>query len=312
MEQTIKKITTSPRDFFLYIGVIVALYISTISVLRLLFEIIDRVFPDPLEYYVDPYSGGIRFAIASLVILYPAYVFVMRFLHKDMQANPEKRELRVRKWLVYLTLFITGAIIIGDLIALINTFLGGELTTRFMFKVIAVLAVTGTIFGYYVYDLKWVPQMGRKTFQIFAWGTSLFVLLSIVFGFMLMGSPSTQRLKRLDADRVFALQSIQWQIVNYWQQKEELPKALDDLEDTISGYIVPVDPSTGESYVYDVIGERTFRLCATFELPSEVVYGQRSSAPVKTGFNETWEHEKGETCFEREVDPDLYPPRLLR
>ena len=35
---------------------------------------------------------------------------------------PEKLSLGVRKWLIYLTLFIAGAAVIIDLIVLINTF----------------------------------------------------------------------------------------------------------------------------------------------------------------------------------------------
>jgi hypothetical protein len=33
-----------------------------------------------------------------------------------------------------------------------------------------------------------------------------------------------------------------------------------------------------------------------------------SSYPYYGGTNESWDHEQGRTCFERIIDPDVYPP----
>ena len=73
---------------------------------------------------------------------------------KDMQRNAEKKSSKIRKWLTYITLFITAGVIIGDLITLIFNLLGGELTLRFILKVLTVLLIAGIIFGYYLWDLK--------------------------------------------------------------------------------------------------------------------------------------------------------------
>ena len=54
----------------------------------------------------------------------------------------------------YLTLVIAAAIIIGDLIAIVAGLLGGELTARFILKALTILAVTSSIFGYYLLDLQ--------------------------------------------------------------------------------------------------------------------------------------------------------------
>jgi len=86
---------TSPKDFFLHLGVIVSLYISTISIITLLFKIIDESFVDPLKYS-DPYSTGISLAIASLFVIFPLFVFISWVLHKDEAKYPEKRELGIR------------------------------------------------------------------------------------------------------------------------------------------------------------------------------------------------------------------------
>lgn len=305
MEPQTQKPRLSPKDFFLYVGLVVTLLVSSVSLLNLVFESINSIFPDRLDYYVDPYSGALRMAIAALFIIFPVYIFISWLIKRDAKIFPEKLSLGVRKWLIYLTLFIAGAAVIIDLIVLINAFLGGEITTRFILKVLSVIVVSGGIFGYYFYDLK---DGGEKSFKSWTVSTSAVVILSLILGFSVMGSPLTQRLKRLDAERVNNLVQIQWQIINYWQKKGELPKNINDLNDPISGFVVPADPDTGASYKYSLmsVSDRTFKLCADFALESESIAVPRAKLPGSPE-DENWLHKIGENCFERKIDPELYP-----
>src|SRR3990167_2257901 len=103
----------TPKDFFLWAGAMVALYGSVISFITLLFQYINHTFPDPLDYYVDPYSGGIRFAMASLIVLVPVTILLMRYIRKDIMNEPSKGELWVRRWALVLTVFVAGAAVVG-------------------------------------------------------------------------------------------------------------------------------------------------------------------------------------------------------
>ena len=144
-----------------------------------------------------------------------------------------------------------------------------------------------------------------------------------------MGSPAKQRSLRLDDRRVNDLQSIQYQVINYWQQKEKLPATLNDLVNPLTGYSLPVEPEfeKGNVYEYAVKGPLKFELCATFSQPMpkgwrEYNYGgvspmmpyyekdiSVSSYPYPNGgANESWTHEVGRTCFLRTIDKDIYPP----
>ena len=87
-------------------------------------------------------------------MVFPVYVWVNWFLNKIYTKEPEKRNLRIRRWLIYFTLFATALVIIGDLVALVNNLLGGEFTVRFILKVITVFFVAGSIFYYYFSDLR--------------------------------------------------------------------------------------------------------------------------------------------------------------
>jgi hypothetical protein len=63
-----------------------------------------------------------------------------------------------------------------------------------------------------------------------------------------------------------------------------------------------------------VKGKYAFQLCATFtkETPEGVAIENFSQPqPVgayKNGFEENWKHTAGKVCFDRTIDPELYPP----
>lgn len=64
------------------------------------------------------------------------------------------RSSLIRKWLTYITLYIATGIIVGDLITLVTYVLNGDLTLRFVLKVLVVLVIAGSVFGYYLWDLR--------------------------------------------------------------------------------------------------------------------------------------------------------------
>lgn len=145
----------SAREAFMYLVLFLTLYISAISLGTLLFQFIARAYPDVVTPYAyDGTRDAIRWSTSSLVIAYPIFLWVSSLLAKAISRDPDKRGSKVRKWLTYITLFITAGVIIGDLITLVFNVLGGELTTRFILKVLVVGGIAGVIFGYYLWDLR--------------------------------------------------------------------------------------------------------------------------------------------------------------
>ena len=312
---------TTPKDFFLWTGAIVTLYVSAISLLTLLFEYTDILFPDPLRSFQDPFSGAIRLAIASLIIIFPLYIYLTRILNQDIRKHPEKKDIGVRKWLIFLTLFVAGVTVIVDLIVLINTFLGGEeLTSGFILKVLSVLIVIGGVFLYYLYDLKGKWEADQKLSQTIGALVVLAVVAVIVYGFSIMGSPQSQRLIRFDQEKIRDLVDIQWQIINFYQQKERLPETLEELKDPLTRSSIPEDPQTSTAYGYAIKGDLTFELCADFNKESQYYEEgakspELSQRPLRYGSifeDENWTHGAKKTCFERTIDPDVFPPRKER
>ena len=303
---------TSPKDFFLWLGGIIALYGSVTSFLALIFAYINYAYPDQLASYADPYGGAVRFSMAALIVLVPTTVVLFRLIRGTITAEPGKAQIWVRRWALVLTLFIATVTILIDLITLVNTFLGGEITMRFVLKVAVVLLVALGVFLHFLADLKgyWLTQTKRANMV----GIAVLVvsIAAVVSGFVVFGSPTHVRMLKLDAQKVQDLQMLQSQVVTHWQQKHALPATLAATVDSLGGYTIPRDPQSGTEYRYEVAGPLSFKLCATFNEPTPVTDGQggyaRATSYPSTAGEDSWYHASGEVCFTRTIDPDRYPP----
>lgn len=299
---------TYPRDFFLTLLGTVTLYASTVSILVLLFQFINLAIPDPLDY-AEGIRGGIRWGAAMLTILFPVFVLVTRFVHRDLAAHPEKAEYRIRKWLLYLTIFAAALVIIGDLISLLFSFLNGDLTLRFLVKVLAIGLVIGLVFGYEMWDVRRTQFTPSARSGLISAGMSVVVLGVVVAGFILAGSPFEQRRIRMDQERLNDLQNIQYQVIEYWIARGALPQSMNDLKNPLTGFVPPLDPETRAPYEYRVNAELRFSLCATFSTTSASAERLRGPAPYGREGMDFWEHDSGTVCFDRTIDPALYRER---
>jgi hypothetical protein len=294
---------TTPKDFFIHLGAIVALYFSVISLINLLFAIVHQYFPDPLAY--DNSVATLRWTISSLVVLFPIYLLLTKYILKGLAKFKEKKEMWVRKWSSFLTLFLTGTTMVVDLIITLNYFLGGEVTTRFVLKAFVVLIVAGFVFYYYLNDLKRDNfAHSDRTAKFMRWSAIVVVVLSIIVGVVSVGSPTDARKARLDERRTQDLYSIQFELINYWQKKQVIPTNLTELNDPISSFVIPTDPETGMVYEYSKLGDLNFELCADFALSSQSKQDDLYTKDVMGSF----QHQAGRQCFERTIDPELYPP----
>ncbi len=302
---------STAKDVFAHLFAIVTLYVSVVSFIVLGFQYIDVSFPDALNFYYTGALDAIRGGMASLIVMWPAFIGISWFMHKDAKAEPEKREIAIRKWLLYLTLFVTAITIVVDLITLVNYFLNGEITTRFILKVLVMLATAAAVFAYYLWDLRTESIAKSTTPKKTAIAASVVVIATIVLGFLLVGSPAQQRKVRFDDQRVSELTSIQYEIANYYSTKHVLPIGLADLTNALSGFTTPKDPSTGAQFEYSTKSTLSFELCATFEAESaggDVV----QAVPVYGGYgspDQNWTHGVGRTCFTRTIDPTMYPTK---
>jgi type II secretory pathway pseudopilin PulG len=299
---------TSPKDFFTWVAAMLALLVSTISLIVLWFEYIDRFWSHGMQYELG-YSSSIVTAMSTLVVIFPLFIWFTRMLHVSIRNAPEKKDLWVRKWLVVATVFVSGAVLAIDLITLVSTFLSGEeLTTAFLMKVFSVLALMGGVLLYYLHELKGTWDTHEKESKMIGVLVSLIVIGTVASAFLIIGSPRSQRLMRYDQQKINDLQSIQSQIIDHYQRMGTVPESLEVLNDPLSYFVLPIDPQAGAmrndavvpTYSYARKSATTFSVCAVFNTET------RASTYADPTL-EYWQHGVGEVCFDRTIDPLKFP-----
>lgn len=149
--------TGSMRDAFMHVLMFFALTISCWNFGSLLFEFIDRAFPDPAMRNYYAYQGtleAIRWDLSSLIVAFPLFLVVSWRVSLAIRRDPTKRASKTRRSITYIMLFVGSVTILGDVVTLIYNFLGGEMTTRFALKVLTVALIAGGVLLYYFVDLR--------------------------------------------------------------------------------------------------------------------------------------------------------------
>lgn len=119
------------------------------------------------------------------------------------------------------------------------------------------------------------------------------VLTAVVVGIVLLGPPSRERERRLDARRVDDLRGIAAAVDLYWSRTGALPRALADLSRLPGVAVSRSDPETGQPYEYRAIKDANYELCA--------VFSTSTSEKGEPYHPNTWAHGAGRTCFRLEA-----------
>ena len=135
--------------------------------------------------------------------------------------------------------------------------------------------------------------MTTRIHTVFSVASSVVVVVAVVWGFALVGSPGTTRLQRFDQQRLDDLQTIFREIQSLCRDsdikdelKRSLPETLDELASLARHERINLtDPETGQRYGYTLKDGTTYELCATFSLERD------------SDMQVFWNHLSGEHCF---------------
>jgi len=304
---------TTAKDFFLYAGWIITLYANIISLLTFIFSCINLVYP-PLYFDSTYGNSSIITAVSVLIVMFPVFIILSKIIYKDIDKNPIKKDIWIRRWALYLTIFALGLTLAITIITLINTFLNGDLAMGFALKVIATILIAGGAISFYIQDIRGFFIGKSKQRNLISITTSFLVVVAVIGGIIIVGSPAERRAQEFDSQRINDLSLIQSNVLEFWRTQEELPKDLEDLENPLQYFQIPVDPKTGTSYVYNPTGEYSFELCANFDTESltSPQTDRRSFEPIRKFDSNiieegNWGHGIGTQCFDRTIDPERFP-----
>ncbi len=294
-------VSTRPREAFLYVVMFMALFVSAFTLGAVLFRLIDLALPDPAGLPLEVIRELLRLSVSALVVASPVFAFVNRVIGRGVEAQPSSRASRIRLQLTYLTLFVASCVLVGAVTALVYSFLGGELTARFVLKSLTVTAIAGGAFGYYLRDLREAERdpgearAPRRRDPLPALGAGA-VAVAVVAGLVALGSPTGQRRERLDARRARDLDAISQAVDRYEATRERLPATLDELQRGSDVLVAITDPVTREPYGYEAGDGTAYELCATFERAT-TERELRRGRPFSR-------HEAGRHCFPLRAEPD--------
>jgi Domain of unknown function (DUF5671) len=148
----------SARDTFFHLLAFTALYTAAISLNFLLFTYIELALPDPVmresTWAMESALSSIRQSLATLIVSYPLFLLVWWYLLREIRTSPEIAKSGVRRWLTSLSLFVGAVTIMTDVICVVFHMVEGDLTLRFLLKVVALFVVTGALFIYLAITLR--------------------------------------------------------------------------------------------------------------------------------------------------------------
>ncbi len=298
----------TPKNFVLQLGALVALYVSITFLTLLLFSSVNLIWPDALDNYwqISQSEETIRIAIAVLVIFFPTYLYLTHLVNEIRRRESSNQYIGLARWLVFLSLFVGGVIILVDFATIVYNFLAGEVTTRFLAKALILMAIVGFAFHYYLRDIKgyWITNKKASLTQGVIIG--IVVIGSFVVGLSNISSPAVAREIRLDQKQLSDLQMIQEGINGYVASNGMLPKTL---EDVYQGAPIPqVEGRPG--YTYITTGD-SYSLCATFghdSVGQDSYFTPGFTMPVDSAKDkfiitnyQDWNYKAGQHCFDREL-----------
>ncbi|MBN1569532.1 MAG: hypothetical protein JXA73_16935 [Acidobacteria bacterium] len=298
-----KRVSSSPKEAFMYLMLFASLYTAAFGLASVLFDLINLSLPQPGEF-AQRAIISLRYGIASTVVAFPLFLFMCRVIAGESIRNPGQRISPVRRWLTYLTLFIASVSIISDLITLIVRFLAGDLTLRFVLKVLVVAVLAGAVFIYYLRDLRRDEIAPSAEFRLTRAAQAGFaimllaVLVTLGFGFWYAGSPMKARMLAQDAQRVEDLIRISNKVQLHYRNNGVLPESLDACDHNPATFVDQKrDRVTGQPYLYHVKDATHFEVGAGFALPSDPSHPKSIGSRLWREEDGFWEHGAGPAIF---------------
>lgn len=291
---------TNAKYAFYYLLSLAALIFTGISVGLIASGIIDQTVRDILDYGSYASNSQLKFGISALLVAAPVYYWMSALIARGLRRGELAKDSGIRRWLTYFIILVSSLIILGFLLGLLNSFLSGELSTRFILKAVSVFIIAGGVFSYYLYDIKRGIVSDRPAVvKAFFFVSLAIVLASFVSAWFFVESPREARDRQLDDRLVSGMYSLESAVNAFYVETGRLPGNLEELlafpgagldEQAIA------DPETGEKIAYQSSGEDTFSLCATFRTDTDDQAG--NARPYMSSTND---HDAGYQCLERTV-----------
>ncbi len=284
--------TNSVKITFFYLLSLFGLIFAALSSGIILFQVINKLIPDALNYSGRFSADALRFAISAVIVAAPVYYWMTSLIQKSLKKGELDKESQLRKWMTYIIIFVSAVVIIVSLIGIINNYLSGDLTSKIALKVLTTIIISGTVLSYYLYNIKRVNFEKSTVLKVYFWGSIALVIVILISGFLIADSPAQVRKIKHDSNTVNDLNSIKHRIEDHTRNNGELPENLENADMDMIRYSRTEKDLT--DYKYTILSDREYEICANFEANSD-----GTDDPYNN--QKEWAHEIGEKCFKIKV-----------
>ncbi len=281
----------SPKFAFWYLLSLVALVFVAFSVGAIIFQIINKYVADVVtNVYESRVSMELlKFAISALIVATPLYFWMQSLISKSLKSGELDKEMGVRKWLTYFILLVAAVVVLGYLIAVINSLLDGEVKTKFVLKTLTVIAIAAVVFSFYFYDIKRenVTQGKDKLIITYLFGSIIIIVASLVFAFLVIESPKEARNRKIDLQAIDNFNAINVAVDNYYVANKKLPENLQMLLALDNNVLLEaqlVNPLSKKNIEYKPASDIQYDLCTDF-LTDSIQNEYRTQWKYKVGYD---------------------------
>ena len=119
-----KRVSSSARDAFLHIVAMVALFNVALASGSILFILIERWLPLPIDEHWNGYwKSSLRWGVAHIMVSLPVLWCAQRVINRDVARNPVSRLTPVYRFLAYLAVLVMALVMLGDLVYVVFSLL---------------------------------------------------------------------------------------------------------------------------------------------------------------------------------------------
>lgn len=322
---------------FLFLVSFLSLGFMVFGILVSFFQAVNKFFPDSFKgrnfssSYFD--NDLMKFGLSSLIVTIPIYYGVLFLLNKKLEKKEIEEDSLVRKGITYLAMVAFSAMAIGSLVALLYSYFDGELTTRFVFKVMAFLVVSLFFFGFYFWEIRRV-EFSKNSFNKLFFSSLVLTSIALILAFFVIDSPKTAREKRADGALIDNMREASRIVSNKYKGKdyftkdntqnilnkerivlemtknknssEEIQKVLENLYGEMEVDVKELPKAEdivgqiSKNVSYQPLEDSKYKLCGNFKRTAK----EDGAYPREN--NEKWSHPKGNHCFVFDAEADEY------
>ncbi|MCF7795145.1 DUF5671 domain-containing protein [Patescibacteria group bacterium] len=279
---------------FYYLLSLISLGAMAIGLGIIVFEVLDKVFIDVSNSYFS--MQALKTAFSTLLISTPIYYICSHLLSKSIRKGELSLDSSLRKWLIYLILLVTSIVMLMWLVSILNSFLNGEMTSKFILKALTALIISAMIFSYYLYNIRQkVVKKKDKIKSTFFAVSLLIVVFALALATIYMESPQTTREKKIDENVLRNFDNINMNVNMYYNNNDEIPESLEELKSSSNLNAYSGSSVSLEDIDYNKLSETEYELCAEFKTSNlddennNLRYGSKSL------------HDSGYQCIEQEI-----------